>query len=438
MAQIQTTFNGIIPQELIDSIKENKCVLFVGAGLSSKVERANGKTLPNWEGLLKELLDYSVENMPYNSLSIADLEEMIGKGNYLMAAQELQLGVEKNEFNKFFKETFRDPKVSPSAAHKLLPQIPFRSIMTSNYDNLIEGAYSLAHNGRIPITFTQEDLAKIASPLRQDDFYIFKIHGNIDRPETIVLGSRDYQKLFFRLPEYRQFIETLFSVYTFLFIGFGASDPDLDNVLDRLSSLFERTIDKHFILLPKNKFNLTEKKRLVLDKRIAVIEYEPDDKHTQVDFFLQDIANRCKHVERPEDRTKKYDVFISHSSKDKKIVRKITSDLIEKGYKVWNFEKEVGIGNNINVATNAALNDCRLMMFLITENYKNSPWLQKELTAGLLRNFERKLKVFPLVIGDINRIDLPSELSSIMYMKVDSYGDEVLTQLIKALGKKDE
>jgi hypothetical protein len=119
---------------------------------------------------------------------------------------------------------------------------------------------------------------------------VFKIHGHLDRPNSVVLGSRDYQDLLFRTPGYRQFLETLFATHTVLFVGFGGADPNLDGVFDRLAAIYSRTLDRHFILLPANRLNTTEKRRLALDRRLEVIEYDADPTHSQVGAFLRELA----------------------------------------------------------------------------------------------------------------------------------------------------
>jgi hypothetical protein len=46
----------IIPEDLINTLISNNYLLFAGSGLSAGIPRSNGKPLPTWEGLLKELL----------------------------------------------------------------------------------------------------------------------------------------------------------------------------------------------------------------------------------------------------------------------------------------------------------------------------------------------------------------------------------------------
>ncbi|WP_029035176.1 toll/interleukin-1 receptor domain-containing protein [Salinimicrobium terrae] len=430
-------FKGFIPGELINSIKDKKCILFVGAGLSSSVKRSNGINLPNWKWFLDELLEFAIDKRVIFSVNPDDIKEMIQNDNLIMAAQEIQETISNHDFGDFLQQVFRDKYVKPSATHKLLPQIPFRSIMTSNYDNLIEGAYTLHHSGTIPNKFTQEDLLNISSPLRKDDFYIFKVHGDLDRPNTIVLGSRGYQKLFFRSPEYRQFLETLFSVYTVLFIGYGASDPDLENVLDRLSSIFNRTIDKHYILLPDHKFNFAEKKRLLLDKRLEVIEYKIDETHTQVDAFLSDLTEIFKEQQMPEKENKKYDAFISYSHNNIKEIERLRSFLMDVRLSVW-YDMELKPSQDIQNTLTEAINNSRFMIIVITKDYYDSEWLKKELEIGLLKQVEGKINVIPISIGPIDFQRLPKELQNIHFLQLnENFSIDDLKPLIKMM-KRDQ
>lgn len=223
-------FQGIIPGELLDAVRANRCILFVGAGMSAQVKRADGNPLPNWSQFLTELLDWSIARQIRFWGDPEDIRDMIGSGDLLAAAQELQERLTTADIAEFMNGVFRAPGVRPVAVHRILPRIPFRAVLTTNYDTLIEGAYAAAASGRIPPVLTQLDLAARPSLLRRSDFFIFKVHGHLDRPDSVVLGSRDYQEILFQTPGYRQFIETLFATHTVLFIGFGGQDPDLENV----------------------------------------------------------------------------------------------------------------------------------------------------------------------------------------------------------------
>lgn len=400
-------FKGTIPPELIQAIRNNRCILFVGAGLSAKVQRHNKKGLPLWGAFLEELIAWakSKNTMFWNGAE--EIENIIKKGNYLLAAQELQESITLGEFAEFLNSVFRDKNVVPSNTHKNIFKIPFRAILTTNYDTLIEGAYALTHEGQVPIKFTQEDLKTISSPLRSEEFFIFKIHGDIDRPESIVLGSRNYNQLLFRTPEYLHFLETLFTTHTVLFVGFSGSDNDLDFVIDRLSTIYSRTLNKHYILLPNTKFNLTEKRRLLLDRRLEVIEYEQDPKHLQVDYFfdsLNEILNPSKPSKKPKVTTRRglhVSEFLIISSKAfqqkyDSVVTQAVRKYNKSGSMSWYFgldsEKDLSVLNTLIETAN------NVIMFFDKDVLKHKE-IESMFELLTLREVDNKVKIIPIAIG---------------------------------------
>ncbi len=434
----ESKFEGIIPPEIIDSLKSNKCILFVGSGLSSKVTRSNMRRLPNWEKFLTELLDYAILKKVEFWDDPEFIRDMIKKGNFIMAAQELQDRVGVSIMGKFLNSIFRDKLVLPSETHRLLPHIPFRAILTTNYDSLIEGAYSIEEEGRLPMVFTQEDLVERHQILQRDDFFIFKLHGHFDRPSTIVLGSRDYQDLLFRTPGYKQFIETLFSTHTVIFVGFSGDDPDLNNILDKLASIYSRTLEKHYILLPSGTMNPIERRRFALDKRLEVLEYKKDINHTQVTEFLRELTIQ---VNREEDEIKPYPdseqdkikVFISGSFQDIKLLRRIAEFLRQNGYSPWLAEEQIKSGTILTQKISEAIENSDCMIIVSSENSIKSEWVRKESEQAIIRALDGKMNIIPIVIDDV---EPPKYLSNIQYLRLNKdFNDVQLSPLNRSLSQ---
>jgi hypothetical protein len=358
-----------------------------------------------------------------------EIRDMISKGNYLMAAEELQELFNPNEFGEFLNEMFRDSKVKPSKTHETLTKIPFRAILTTNYDALIEGAYTISSGGQIPKTFTPSDLNSALSPLRKKDFFVFKMHGDIDRPESIVLGTRSYNNLMYKSPEYLSFLETLFTTHTVLFVGFGGSDPDLDYLIDRLSTIFSRTLNKHFILVSKERFNFTEKRRLLLDKRLEVIEYDPKNNHKQVEEFINNLHNFINNREDGKQN------IITEQTKNKPIYVLMISDM-ENGKSPYNEltrcidsidNFEVTVWANYSSYFNKSAKGYddlieedyeykpSIAFIVISEEAKKSANFELEVEQTLLKELDERLTVIPIVIGNI---EIPFKLRNYQHLKL--------------------
>jgi hypothetical protein len=215
-----------VPEELVDQIARGNGVVFVGAGLSQ------GAGLPGWPGLLRQMLDWS-EAHGVNLADRAELEGYIENGELLLVAEEMRERLGKDDFRRFMAEIFRAPGLRPTELHEALVGIPFAAALTSNYDTLLESAYTIV-NGVLPHVFTHADYPELSAALRSGEFYVPKVHGTIDRIETVILGQSDYRDVMHAKPAYRQHLTILFSTKTVLFIGFGLTDPDLLLLLDEL------------------------------------------------------------------------------------------------------------------------------------------------------------------------------------------------------------
>lgn len=438
MKRQKSQFEGIVPAEIITALKANRCILFVGSGLSSQVKRSNGRPLPTWAGFLTELLDWAIANQIKFWGDPEDIRQMIENGNLLMAAQELQDRLDTTMIGEFLSSVFGDRLVRPSETHRLLPHIPFRGVLTTNYDSLIEGAYAIENEGRIPTVFTQEDLLTRPSPLRRDDFFIFKLHGHIDRPSTIILGSRDYQDLLFRTPGYRQFIETLFSTHTVVFIGFGTNDPDLNNILDRLSSIYSRTLGKHYILLPSGTANPTEKRRFAFDKRLEIVDYIKDQEHTQVTEFLRELIVQ---VGREREEIEPYPsigpdqvrLFLSGTIEDRDSLTRIAEFLRENGYSPWLAEEQIKPGEVMTQKISAAIESADCMIIIFSKNSIQSEWVRHETESAMVRELEGKKFIIPIVIGDVRS---PMYLMDRVYLKLEElFNSKDLRPLLELLSR---
>ncbi|MFC5409113.1 SIR2 family protein [Larkinella bovis] len=425
--------NILIPLDLIEAIRKQECVLFVASGLSSMITRTNGKNIPGWKNFLLELLAWCQDNRAVFNSDPNEIGDMISKGNFLMAAQELQEIINPGEFTSFLNSIFRDRNVKPTQTHISLAKIPFRAVLTTNYDALLEGAYAIANGGIIPNTYTQLDTNTAINLLRKKDYFIFKMHGDIDSHKTVVLGSLGYNELLHNNPGYLGFLETLFTTQTVLFLGFGGSDPDLDFVLDRLSTIYSKTLNRHFILLPEKKFNFTEKRRLLLDRRLEVIEYNSENNHAEVDLFVQRLSRIVEKLQYRKSRKKsKYNIMLVSLYKDIEIIHKIEPVLKESNN--YNFVSWQSMDSIFNIdeefidsdADNdddyleelrklKNDNDIDVLLLLLTKQSLSFKDFESDIDFLLLKEIEINI---PVIIVTVGEVSLPLKLKNKHHIKV--------------------
>jgi TIR domain len=76
------------------------------------------------------------------------------------------------------------------------------------------------------------------------------------------------------------------------------------------------------------------------------------------------------------------DVFVSHAFEDKdEIARQLVEALVARGISVWFDEYELRLGDSIRKKIEQGLRDSRHGLIIMTKNFFNREWTQKELSA---------------------------------------------------------
>ena len=101
-----------------------------------------------------------------------------------------------------------------------------------------------------PLTFTSKNLTQLSRLCSEKRFFIFKMHGDADDIDTIVLTKKDYQKIIHSSPVYQASMAHIFAARTALFIGYGLKDLDLDLILGAHASLFKDYGRRHYAFFP--------------------------------------------------------------------------------------------------------------------------------------------------------------------------------------------
>ncbi|MCE3201656.1 SIR2 family protein [Paenibacillus sonchi] len=225
---------------LINAIKNNKLILFIGSGLTKPLG------LPNWKELIIEFL------------TVLSSQEGSDYEKYKWLLQGIELGlpnislseIDLLEFIKEEKKTIYEVLASKIdvefdekklVIHNMLGSISSK-IITTNYDKALETAL---HFRKI----TQDNDFYLANV---PDSYIMKIHGSIEIPSKCVLFKQDYESLYQESSAAIQRLRALISDNTILFIGFSLNDPYIRYQFDFINSVYNNLGTKHFLLTTEN------------------------------------------------------------------------------------------------------------------------------------------------------------------------------------------
>lgn len=222
---------GITREELLrnygSAMRAQEAAVFIGAGLSK------GAGFVDWKALLSEFA--------------RDLKLDLEIETDLTLVAQYHLNRERNVRSRLhgkLVEAFGG-KVAPSPAHNLLAQLPVHLFWTSNYDHLVEDSLDAAHR-KYRVFKSSSSLTYTA---KAADDRVFKLHGDLDDPSTIVITRDDYARY---VKQYRHFRDRLrldLAEKTFLFLGFSFTDPHLDFILNELRNTFGENQRNHYVIM---------------------------------------------------------------------------------------------------------------------------------------------------------------------------------------------
>lgn len=275
------------PAALAQYLSEGRCVLFVGAGLSMWAG------MPSWGGLLERLSEEATEGDP-DGEAAHELARLREDGAYLQVGEYCREQLGEFRFLELLRSTLRPTSREVPAPHRLLVDLPFAGIVTTNYDPLIETAFERLGRSR-PRVLTHEDTTGLGSLLFDRRPFVLKAHGDLDRPATLVLTARDYREVIHANPAFAEVFSAILLTHSILFLGYSLSDPDFRLLMDQQLTLFDGNVPPRYALM--SGLGRIEREVLWKSAAIQVLSYaveedHPDGSHHQLLRFLEALAER--------------------------------------------------------------------------------------------------------------------------------------------------
>ncbi len=136
-----------------------------------------------------------------------------------MLAEELKEVLGPTEFKSFLEETFLRDDVQYRPVHQLLVTLrKSKFIITTNYDVLIENAF--AQEQIRPTVLKYYEAHAIQRQLYRRDPFVLKAHGDAETAaEEVVLTDKDYRRLLYQEPGYQSALQSIFTMYSVIFLG---------------------------------------------------------------------------------------------------------------------------------------------------------------------------------------------------------------------------
>lgn len=217
-----TRFLKEYPAALADGVG----AVFVGAGMSM----AAG--YPSWATLLREI----GEELGVSSRDIQDLAAL--------AQWSIQESGSATRVRNVIKEQIgKDHEVPPTL--EVIARLPVQHIWTTNYDRLVERAFS-AIDRPIDSVSGAKDLSLKPTP---GAARLYKMHGSIDRLDDIVISTDDYELFRSRRGAYLPLLQAHLTSMSMLFVGLSFTDPNIRHVLSLIRESFIDAPPEHFAIV---------------------------------------------------------------------------------------------------------------------------------------------------------------------------------------------
>lgn len=242
--------------------------LFIGSGLSRRYTGA-----PNWEGLLSEVCEEVLDN-PYAYAGYKSRAKIAVQNNEAETELPLVATLMENDVNHalFTSDAFDDFRARHSSeltgessplkiyvADKIANYAisanneteklsnagkeKIAGIITTNYDQMCEELFPefATYVGESDLLFSDQTYSQ----------EIYKIHGSVTKPGSIVLTSADYAEFAQKRKYLSAKLLTLFVEYPVIFLGYSIQDENIKSILsdiceclpdDKLERLSRRLI----------------------------------------------------------------------------------------------------------------------------------------------------------------------------------------------------
>lgn len=235
------------------TISEGNLLVFLGSGLSYGAARrgqrgffdldngsipdyAHGgeddrKPMPTWPqliGRMRSRLRARAQESEQDALT-----RFFQTESALDCAEIFRRTVGDQNYRAFLQEQFDDSRhgdrCAPSPSHHEILKLGLPRLFTTNYDRLLERTYT-ANQLDCTVSSTEADFKQTFSTKPAN--HVVKLHGTIDKPDTVVLTRTDYSRARAERRTMFDALRTDMRSSTFLYLGFSLTDPNFNLLLD--------------------------------------------------------------------------------------------------------------------------------------------------------------------------------------------------------------
>lgn len=266
---ILSKFDNLNRFEQLKKTFDNGRVLpFIGAGMSMP---------SNYPGWTKFLYDACAESHVLEH----ELSVLLKVGKYEEAAQVLHDDMTPAGFNELLEVTFKSDKEIRGAIHYLPKLFPKTSIITTNFDSVIEKVFSAVNQGFDQVK-SGRTLNEVSRLISMGNRLLVKLHGNCDLVVERVLLKDEYDVAYAVDSDVKNFFNRILFGQSLLFIGCSLyTDRTIKTMMEVVKEYSPESLPRHYAFLElKDSDDRVARKKELAKANIFPIWY-PEGEHDE-------------------------------------------------------------------------------------------------------------------------------------------------------------
>ena len=199
--------------EIAERLWTRHTSIIIGAGFSKiAVNTVNpSKSAPVW-GQLGDLLYEKIHNRKLG----LDVKYL----NLLKLAEEYEATFGRSTLDHFIQKNIADSEYEPSSLHKMLMELPWTDVFTTNYDTLLERSCKDLLSRKYNIVINQKDLVYSNKPR------IIKLHRSLPSERPFIITDENYTVYPLKYAPFVNTVQQSLLENTLCVIGFTGDDPN--------------------------------------------------------------------------------------------------------------------------------------------------------------------------------------------------------------------
>ena len=215
------------PPRCVEAFSKNNATVFFGAGVSLPAG------FPSWHALLVDYFQLDQD--------LVDDEDL--KNDPLTLAELAGQVIGNESLQQRLREVFSADKLT-TTSHRLLAELGCKVYVTTNYDALLEKAFTAIRHSDLFVATNNTHLPDAIEIIegRKPGAVLFKLHGCVNKPEEhLILTRRDYRHHYRANANFFETIINLLLERHTLFVGFSHRDPEVSRLVDDAIHRFENS-----------------------------------------------------------------------------------------------------------------------------------------------------------------------------------------------------